>query len=779
MKKSYLLFLLLSYLTSFSNNDKYRIILSDNPSTTITIAWNQISGTNPMVYYGTTDFGTNWNSYPNNKTVDRAITYRGMNNNFSRISGLTANTAYYFVIKDSQGTSQRFWFKTAPNDLSRLSFIAGGDSRNNRTPRQKANKLVAKLKPHAVFFGGDMTDSDNDTQWKEWFDDWQLTIATDGRMFPIIPARGNHEGASTIYNLFDTPTPDSYYAITFGANLIRMYSLNSEISVTGNQNTWLNNDLQNNTNVIWKGAQYHKPMRPHNAAKSEGTSVYNAWAQTFYNNEVRMVVDCDSHTVKSTWPLKPSTQPGNDEGFVRDDNNGTVYLGEGCWGAPLRANDDNKSWTRNSGSFNQFKLIFVDQNKIEARTIKIDNADTVGSVSNSNPFTLPTNLDVWNPSNGAVVEIFKNTYQAAPQIELTNIIDGQCYDDGNAIAVNVNVIEDGGGIVDAKLYIDGNYITSDAIAPYAFTYNFSAGIHTVTVVATDGSNRTASVSHYIYVENFTNTETFSILTGDDDVEEAQDGRLYTDSSDLELTYDSYNGLLYQNIGLRFTDIRIPQGAIINSAYIQFTVDEANSATCELEIAVENTENATEYVEALSYGVSSRNYYATTVSWSPVAWPTTNQSGAGQRTPSLVNLVQYCINKPNWQNGNAIAFKIKGTGVSLTNTSAKRVADSFEGGSAKAPKLVVNYSYSCNTLAKKQFEKQPEITVTTSNQTISVAYSEEIKTVTGYDITGKVVFQKENINQTSVQIEGIQSNNQILLITTETKEGKILSKKIIF
>ncbi|MCO6162687.1 fibronectin type III domain-containing protein [Flavobacterium sp. NRK F7] len=779
MKKSYLLFLLLSYLTGFSNNDKYRIILSDNPSTTITIAWNQISGTNPTVYYGTTDFGTNWNSYPNTKTVNRAISYRGMNNQFARITGLSANTAYYFVIKDSQGTSQRFWFKTAPNDLSRLSFIAGGDSRNNRTPRQKANKLVAKLKPHAVFFGGDMTDSDNDAQWKEWFDDWQLTIASDGRMFPIIPARGNHEGASTIYNLFDTPTSDSYYAITFGANLIRMYSLNSEISVTGNQNTWLNNDLQNHTNVIWKGAQYHKPMRPHNAAKSEGTSVYNAWAQTFYNNEVRMVIDCDSHTVKSTWPLKPSTQTGNDEGFVRDDNNGTVYLGEGCWGAPLRANDDNKSWTRNSGSFNQFKLIFVDQNKIEARTIKIDNADTVGSVSNSNPFVLPTNLDVWNPSNGAVVEIFKNTYQAAPEIALLSITNGQCYDDGNNIAINVNVIEDGGGIVDAKLYINGNYVASDVTAPYAFNYNFAAGTQTITVVVTDTTNRTASIEKYIYVENFTNTETFSILTGDDDVEEAQDGRLYTDSSDLELTYDSYNGLLYQNIGLRFVNIRIPQGAIINSAYIQFTVDEANSATCELEIAVENTSDAAEYVEALSYGVSSRNYYGTTVSWSPVAWPTTNQSGTGQRTPSLKNLVQYCVNKSNWQNGNAIAFKIKGKGVSLTNTAAKRVADSFEGGSAKAPKLVVSYTYGCNTLAKSQFENQPELNVKTNPNDLILDYADEMESVAVYEITGKLVWQKESILQTSVVIEGIPRKNQVLLIKAQTKEGKSITKKIIF
>lgn len=779
MKKSYILVVLLTYFIGFSNNDKYRIILLDDPSTTITVAWNQISGTNPTVYYGTTDFGTNWSSYSNNKTVSRSISFRGMNNNFARITGLTPNTAYYFVIKDSQGTSQRFWFKTAPNDLSRLSFIAGGDSRNNRTPRQRANKLVAKLKPHAVFFGGDMTDSDNDSQWKEWFDDWQLTIASDGRMFPIVPVRGNHEGASTIYNLFDTPNSDSYYAITFGANLVRMYSLNSEISVTGNQNTWLNNDLQANANVIWKGAQYHKPMRPHNRAKSEGTSVYNAWARTFYNNQVRMVIDCDSHTVKSTWPLKPSAESGSVQGFIREDTNGTVYLGEGCWGAPLRANDDNKTWTRNSGSFNQFKLIFIDQNKIEARTIKIDNADSVGSVSNTNPFVLPTNLDVWNPSNGSVVEIFKNTQQSSPQIELSNITNGQCFTSGNNITVSTRVVQAGSGIQNAKLYVNGSLVATTTTAPYTFDHNFSAGTQTITVVAVDTNGRTASAEKYIYVEQFTKTETFSILTGEDDVEEAQDGRLYNDSSDLEMVYDSYNNSRYQTIGLRFGNIKIPRGATINSAYIQFTTDEVNTATTQLQIAIENTDNAAKYEEALSYGVSSRSYYNTFVNWSPVAWSTINQSTTNQRTPSLVELLQNVVNKANWQNGNAIAFRVKGTGVSLTSTTAKRVADSFEGGATQAPKLVINYTYACNSLARTQFKETQPLNILAYDNVITIDYQENLKKIEIFDMTGRLLFYEENINNKAIRIDSFKSSNQIVLIQIQTQSGKILSKKVLF
>jgi len=271
MKNSYLLIALFICTIGFADTDKYRLILNSDPSSSMMIAWNQISGSNPTVYYDTVDYGnSDYTLYAFSKTVDRATSYAGMENKFASITGLTPDTNYYFIIHDSQGNSQRFWFRTAPSDLSRLSFVAGGDSRNNRTPRQNANLLVSKLKPHAVIFGGDMTSSGSDLEWQNWMDDWQLTTASNGRMFPIIPARGNHESTNKIYNLFNTTSgSDAYYAITFGNDLFRIYTLNSEISVSGNQLTWLENDIAANSSVVWKTVQYHKPMRPHYTGKAE------------------------------------------------------------------------------------------------------------------------------------------------------------------------------------------------------------------------------------------------------------------------------------------------------------------------------------------------------------------------------------------------------------------------------------------------------------------------------------------------------------------------------
>lgn len=584
-----------------ATTDKYRIMWRTNPATSMVIGWNQASGSNPIVHYGTTDQGTNYSAYTSSKTPDRVVSYKGMNNHFVRLTGLQPNTAYYFVIRDSQGTSRRLWFKTAPNSPSeRLSFIAGGDSRNNRTPRINANKLVAKLRPHAVMFGGDMTDNGYDSQWQDWFNDWQYTIGTDGRMIPIVATRGNHESSNTVLvNLFDVPSSNVYYALTFGGGLLRSYTLNSEISTGGDQTTWLANDLSANSNVTWKMAQYHKPMRPHVSGKSEGSGQYSNWAGLFHQHKVKLVIECDAHTVKTTWPVRPYTGSGSDEGFIRDDATGTVYAGEGCWGAPLRTNDDNKTWTRNSGRFNQFKWIFVDQNKIELRTIRVDNADQVGTVNDSNIFASPSNLDIWNPSNGAVVTILKNG--------------------------------------------------------------------TTTPPTGDGDSGTVSVR---------------VSSSMDDVEEAESGTIYTNSSDLELVYDTHLSAGNQTVGMRFTGVNVPAGATITKAYVQFTTDESTTGNSSLTIRGEDVNNSSAFSTS-SFNVSSRTKTSASVNWSPAGWSTVGESGSAQRTPELKSIIQEIVNRSGWNNGNAISLMITGSG--------KRTAESYDGSASSAPLLYIEYS----------------------------------------------------------------------------------------
>jgi len=686
MKTKSIFFIICLSLIAYSleaTTGKYRLTLRDNPSTTIVIGWDQVSGSNPTVYYGTTDYGTNWSSYPNSKTPSRVISYKGMNNNFARLTGLQPNTNYYFVIKDSQGTSSRYWFKTCPDDPNeRLSFLAGGDSRNNYTPRQNANKLVAKLKPTAVMFGGDMTSSGTDSQWQDWFDHWQLTIASDGRMFPIVAARGNHESSNSIIdNLFDVPNSNVYYAITFGGSLIRSYTLNTETSISGSQTSWLVSDLQS-SNTTWKTAQYHKPMRPHVSSKSEGNSQYSNWAQPFYDYGVRLVVECDAHTVKTTWPVQPSTGGGSDEGFVREDDNGTIYAGEGCWGAPLRTNDDNKNWTRNSGKFNQFKWIFVDQSKIEVRTVKVDNADQVGEVSNNNPFTIPSNLDIWNPSNGSVVTIL-NQSVIAPTVSITAPSNGTHYSTPQSVTITATAADGDGSVTGVEFFQNGNLIGTDNTSPYSINWTIPAdGAYNLTAEATDNDNNTTTSTSVGITVGVTNESTSSrINSGDDDVEEGESGAMYMNSSDIELVYDSYNSNGNQKVGLLFRNLGIPQGATITSAYIQFTTDETNSASCNLTIRGHDADNASDFSTS-SNNVSNRTTTNASVAWTPSAWNSVGAAGSAQKTPELKSVVQEIVDRSGWTTASKLVMIITGSG--------KRTAESFNGSSSSAPIIYVDY-----------------------------------------------------------------------------------------
>lgn len=780
MKKITCFLLLFLSLNAFSNTRRYRIMFTDNPSSTIMIGWEQVSGNNATVYYDTVDHGTNWSNYSFSKTVDRSVTDKGMNNQFAKLTSLSPNTNYYLVIKDSQGTSTRFWFRTAPDTNDTMSFISGGDSRNNRTPRQNANKMVAKLKPTAIFFGGDMTNGDTDIEWQEWFDDWQLTTATDGRMFPIIPARGNHEyNNSRIHNLFNTPSINSYYNITFGANLYSLYTLNSEITAGGTQGAWLASELQND-NAIWKSAQYHKPMRPHVSNKSEGTDEYNNWAQLFFDHEVKLVYESDSHTVKTTWPIKPCNTGTNcEEGFVRDDNFGTVYVGEGCWGAPLRASDDGKTWSRDFGSFNQFKWVCVSTSKIEVKTIAIDNADSVGENGNTDVCALPSGINVWNPTNGALVTILNSSLQA-PFVNITSLNNNEYLADGNNIVVSANANDNDGTISYVEFYVDGVLQAIDNTAPYQINHTFSDGEHVIKTMAYDNDNLTSSETIKIYVGTYSET---IVQTVDNDVEQKEsDGSIYDDSSDLELVYDTHNSQGYQKIGLRFDNLSIPNGAQITNAYIQFKSKSTHSSNVTLNVFVENSTNTSNYEStALNNVTGSNRLYFPAINWTVPSW-TADEATAAQRTPNLATYIETIIGQANWNSDNALSFKIEGTGATLTGSGSniRRVYSLNNSDVSRHPVLHIEYTMSPSVLSTKKVEKVDILKVYPNPFKDVVTFnnlSQDFKNglVTVYSLTGKVVYNKVLKGKT-VNLAFL--SNGVYIIKLEGTNSKVVTKKII-
>jgi len=406
-------------------SDKYRLIWNNNPATTMTIAWNQYAG-KPLLHYGLTK------KMQQNKIPQRSVKYRGMNNKFVRLTDLKPNSRYYFNICTNSKCSETSYFKTASANNRAFTFVAGGDSRSIPKGRIRGNILVSKIRPLFIAHGGDYTKNGTAKEWQRWLDEWQQTRSSDGRMYPLLVTHGNHENKdyAMLNKIFDVPNIHIYSKMDF--NFLSLYTLNTELEPTVGyydmaikkkdqwrehkkwdaQTSWLQEMLKKDTKR-WKITSYHRPLRPHRKSKHEGRLRYLDWSPLFYKYGVQLAIECDSHLVKYTQPLKPDLF--GEEGFMVDKAKGTTFIGEGSWGAPTRKNNDDKSWTIASGSFWQFKLITAMPEKLLIRTVKFGSEKEEYDVNkvkeltqkeqDTHPTSIPKGLELWKTKIGEVLEL--------------------------------------------------------------------------------------------------------------------------------------------------------------------------------------------------------------------------------------------------------------------------------------------------------------------------------------------------------------------------------------
>lgn len=231
---------------------------------------------------------------------------------------------------------------------------------------------------------------------------------------------------------------------------------------------------------------------------------------------------------------------------------------------------------------------------------------------------------------------------------------------------------------------------------------------------------------------FSQTFERQILSSPDDAEEKFDGSdVLTDSSDLELMYDTFNDQGLQTVGLRFDNIAIPSNATITNAYIQFTADGDNDGNITITIEGEDVVNSGSFVDATN-NISNRTTTTASVTWNNIPDWIDDAAGLDQRTPDLSTIVSEIISSNGWQSSNPITFILTGTG----NEDDRRKAESFDGGTTVAPKLVIEYSSNSNVDLELSSISLP---TSTTYQNAAALVQAEIRsfgnlTATNYDVS---------------------------------------------
>jgi len=141
--------------------------------------------------------------------------------------------------------------------------------------------------------------------------------------------------------------------------------------------------------------------------------------------------------------------------------------------------------------------------------------------------------------------------------------------------------------------------------------------------------------------------------GENDAEQdVSSGGMDVTSSDLEIFDDG--GL--QVIGLRFVNIPIPKGAIVDDAYIEFTCDETKGGTDPVSAIIEGQldPNPPPFTDAVN-NISSRPTTTAKAVWNPVNW---TEIGQTDQTSKITSVIQEIIDQDGWAMGNALVLILR-------------------------------------------------------------------------------------------------------------------------
>lgn len=297
----------------------------------------------------------------------------------TELTGLMPDTTYYFVAgNDKQGYTPEMKFKTLPQDSAEIRFVTGGDM-GTLPMMPRLLEESAKLSPSLAIVGGDIAYANGSLNnlflWDRWLNAWTKNMVTpEGYTIPMILATGNHEtndkegSASAVapfYFGFFPQEETAYFTRMLGRDTV-MYVLDSGHTVSHeSQVGWLKDEMIAHADTPWQFAIYHVPLYPSHRPFDYGLSVAGRthWAPLFDQYGLDIGFENHDHTQKRTKPIR--------NGEV--DPEGTLYLGDGCYGVPPRSIDNKGAWyLETANSVPHFWVVDVGESQVHCRAIMQD-----------------------------------------------------------------------------------------------------------------------------------------------------------------------------------------------------------------------------------------------------------------------------------------------------------------------------------------------------------------------------------------------------------------------
>ncbi len=279
-----------------------------------------------------------------------------------------------------------------------------------------------------------------------------------------------------------------------------------------------------------------------------------------------------------------------------------------------------------------------------------DNAPTFTTALNNLSNRAKTSARLlWSPGSWTVGKVYQ-TLNLAPVVQ--EIVGRSGWQSGNALALFVAGASSAG---ERAVMGFGN--------PYGpapeLVVTYSEGSGSTSTTTSPAAPTAAATS---------GTLTLKVAGTKDDAEDA--ASMSTNGKSLDFSQNQ------QTVGLRFTDVGLPQGAKITGATISFTAIAADSAPINLQVQAEASDDAAPF----SGSFKARAKTSASALWQPKPW----RKGLATRTSNLSSVVQEVVSRSGWESGNTLAFYVTG------DRNVKRSAYSVDAGAKYAAVLRITY-----------------------------------------------------------------------------------------